>query len=114
MLSRLIVPVGRLEEFERRSLDLLPVSSDPASDDCWVISALTAAVDHEDFESHLAQIEAFNERHLPSGSGAVVIDTIECRTPDGRTVFGIGTDSDVATASVKAILSAANGIAVRG
>jgi 2-isopropylmalate synthase len=39
---------------------------------------------------------------------------VECRTPDGRTIFGVGTDSDVATASVKAVLSAANGIAVRG
>ena len=64
MLSRLIVPVGQLEEFERCAGELLPVSHDPASDDCWVISALTASVDHDDFESHLAQIEAFNERHL--------------------------------------------------
>ena len=39
---------------------------------------------------------------------------VECRTADGRTVFGIGTDSDVATASVKAVLSAANAVAVRG
>ena len=82
MLSRLIVPVGRLEEFERHAADLLPISRDPASDDCWVISALTASVDHEDFESHLAQIEAFNERHLPNGSGAVAVDTIECRAAD--------------------------------
>ena len=82
MLSRLIVPVGQLEEFERCAGELLPVSRDPASDDCWVISALTASVDHDDFESHLAQIEAFNERHLSSGSGAVVVDTIECLAVD--------------------------------
>jgi hypothetical protein len=82
MLSRLIVPVGQLEEFERCAGELLPVSRDPASDDCWVISALTASVDHDDFESHLAQIEAFNERHLSSGSGAVVVDTIECLAAD--------------------------------
>ena len=29
MLSRLIVPVGRLEEFERVASDLLPISRDP-------------------------------------------------------------------------------------
>ena len=31
--------------------------------------------------------------------------------PDGRTVWGVGIDEDVATASVRAILSAANGAA---
>ncbi|MGQ7429854.1 alpha-isopropylmalate synthase regulatory domain-containing protein [Streptococcus suis] len=33
---------------------------------------------------------------------------VECRAGDGRTVFGIGIDADVATASVRAVLSAAN------
>ena len=42
MLSRLIVPVSRLEEFEQHAAGLLPISNDPAHDDCWVISALTA------------------------------------------------------------------------
>ena len=32
---------------------------------------------------------------------------VECRTADGRTVFGVGLDTDIATASVRAVLSAA-------
>ena len=86
MLSRLIVPVGRLEEFERHADGRLPISRDPASDDCWVISALTVPVDHDDFEADLERIDAFNERHLPNGSGAVVVDTIECRAADAAGV----------------------------
>jgi 2-isopropylmalate synthase len=35
---------------------------------------------------------------------------VECRTGDGRTVWGVGIDEDVATASVRAVLSAANGV----
>jgi LeuA allosteric (dimerisation) domain len=34
----------------------------------------------------------------------------ECRTTDGRKVFGAAIDSDVATASVRALLSAANNV----
>ena len=34
---------------------------------------------------------------------------IECALPDGRTVWGVGIDEDVAAASVRAIISAANG-----
>ncbi|MEL0031276.1 MAG: alpha-isopropylmalate synthase regulatory domain-containing protein, partial [Betaproteobacteria bacterium] len=34
---------------------------------------------------------------------------VECRTADGKSLFGCGLDTDVATASVRAILSAANG-----
>jgi len=34
---------------------------------------------------------------------------LECATPDGRTVWGCGIDTDIATASVRAVLSAANG-----
>ena len=33
---------------------------------------------------------------------------LECRTGDGRTVFGVGIDTDIATASVRAVLSAAH------
>ncbi|MGN6423058.1 MAG: 2-isopropylmalate synthase [Asticcacaulis sp.] len=35
---------------------------------------------------------------------------VEVRTPDDRHVFGVGIDDDVATASVKAVLSAANAL----
>jgi 2-isopropylmalate synthase len=33
---------------------------------------------------------------------------VECRAVDGGTVWGVGIDEDVATASVRAVLSAAN------
>lgn len=33
---------------------------------------------------------------------------LECRAPDGRTIWGCGIDEDIATASVRAVLSAAN------
>ena len=33
---------------------------------------------------------------------------VECALPDGRTIWGVGIDEDVATASVRAVLSAAN------
>ena len=35
---------------------------------------------------------------------------VECTAADGRTVWGVGIDEDVATASVRAVLSAANGL----
>ena len=34
---------------------------------------------------------------------------VECRREDGRTVWGVGIDADIATASVRAVLSAGNG-----
>ena len=86
MLSRLIVPVPRLEEFEKHAAELLPISNDPAHDDCWVISALTAPAGEDAFADHLDAIEAFNERHLAKGSGAVCIDTIECRASNAAEI----------------------------
>ncbi|HUD92395.1 2-isopropylmalate synthase [Sphingobium sp.] len=59
------------------------------------------------------EVADYNEHAIGAGTDVNAAAYVECRTPDGRTVFGIGTDSDVATASVKAVLSAANGIVVR-
>ncbi|MGE0718559.1 MAG: 2-isopropylmalate synthase [Gammaproteobacteria bacterium] len=53
----------------------------------------------------------YHEHALRQGSDAQAAAYVECRTGDGRTVFGVGIDPDVATASVKAVLSAANGAA---
>jgi len=50
----------------------------------------------------------YHEHALTHGSGAQAACYVECQTPEGRTLFGVGIDPDVATASVKAILSAAN------
>lgn len=60
------------------------------------------------------EIADYSEHAIGAGSDVNAAAYVECRALDGRTVFGVGTDSDVATASVKAVLSAANGIAVRG
>ena len=50
----------------------------------------------------------YNEHAIGHGADAQAAAYVECRTSDGRTVFGVGLDTDVATASVRAVLSAAN------
>jgi 2-isopropylmalate synthase len=50
----------------------------------------------------------YSEHALGTGTDARAATYIECTTPDSRTVWGVGIDQDVATASVRAILSAAN------
>ncbi|MDB5695258.1 MAG: 2-isopropylmalate synthase, partial [Sphingomonas bacterium] len=50
----------------------------------------------------------YNEHAIGHGADAQAAAYLECRTADGRTVFGVGVDPDVATASVRAALSAAN------
>ncbi|MCP1470748.1 2-isopropylmalate synthase [Sphingobium sp. OAS761] len=56
------------------------------------------------------EIADYSEHAIGAGTDVNAAAYVECRTPDGRIVFGIGMDSDVATASVKAVLSAANAI----
>jgi len=53
-------------------------------------------------------VEDYTEHALGSGSDARAAAYLECTTPDGRTIWGCGIDEDVATASVRAVLSAAN------
>ena len=77
-----------------------------------LLSSVLAAL-REEFGVQL-EIADYSEHAIGAGSDVNAAAYVECRTPDGRTVFGVGTDSDVATASVKAVLSAANGIALRG
>ena len=50
----------------------------------------------------------YAEHAIGHGADARAVAYLECRTPDGRTVWGVGIDPDVATASVRAVLSAAN------
>jgi 2-isopropylmalate synthase len=50
----------------------------------------------------------YTEHALGAGTDARAATYLECSTSDGRTVWGVGIDEDVATASVRAILSAAN------
>jgi 2-isopropylmalate synthase len=50
----------------------------------------------------------YTEHAIGHGAGAQAAAYLECRTADGRTIWGVGIDTDIATASVRAVLSAAN------
>jgi 2-isopropylmalate synthase len=50
----------------------------------------------------------YQEHALRRGSDAKAAAYLQCVRPDGTQVFGVGIDEDVATATVKAILSAAS------
>ena len=50
----------------------------------------------------------YTEHALGTGTDARAAAYLECRDTLGRTVWGVGIDEDVATASVRAVLSAAN------
>ncbi len=71
MLGRFVIPVARLEEFDRSAADFL--SQD---DDAWALSALGGA----DLDADLERIASFNQRH----DQGVVIDAIEIKaeTPE--------------------------------
>ncbi|RMH29525.1 MAG: hypothetical protein D6693_01845 [Planctomycetota bacterium] len=76
MLGRLIVPLGRLEAFEREADGLLPVSE---NDMPWMISLLVAPVGEVDFAEAADTIGRFNAAHASPGRGLALIDTIETR-----------------------------------
>jgi 2-isopropylmalate synthase len=50
----------------------------------------------------------YQEHAIGAGGDAQAAAYVQCRLLDGGIVFGVGMDADVATASVRAILSAAN------
>ncbi|OWK29277.1 2-isopropylmalate synthase [Sphingomonas dokdonensis] len=50
----------------------------------------------------------YAEHAIGHGAGAQAAAYVECRAGDGQTVWGVGIDTDVATATVRAVLSAAN------
>ena len=52
----------------------------------------------------------YNEHAIGHGADAQAAAYLECVDGNGDTVFGVGISRDVATASVRAVLSAANGI----
>lgn len=58
------------------------------------------------------EVVDYSEHAIGTGSDARAAAYVECRDGDGRTHWGVGIDEDVATASVRAVLSAAN--AARG
>lgn len=50
----------------------------------------------------------YSEHAIGHGADAQAAAYLECSLPDGRRIFGVGIDGDVATATVRAALSAAN------
>ncbi|MES2493792.1 MAG: 2-isopropylmalate synthase [Pseudomonadota bacterium] len=54
------------------------------------------------------EVRDYSEHAMAMGSDARAAAYVECATPDGRIVWGVGIDEDVATAGVRAVLSAAN------
>ena len=74
-----------------------------------LISSILAAL--RDELGVALEVADYSEHAIGAGTDVAAAAYVECRTPDGRTIFGIGTDTDVATASVQAVLSAANSVA---
>ncbi len=57
------------------------------------------------------EVKDYSEHAMTAGSDARAAAYVECVTPAGKTIWGVGIDEDVATASVRAVLSAANAAA---
>ena len=85
MLARLVVPVKRLSEFDRCTEDLF-ARKGGGRDDAWRITALVSALHEEALDRDLETIEAFNAAYNRKGGTAAVIDAIETRAQDGRTI----------------------------
>jgi 2-isopropylmalate synthase len=71
-----------------------------------LVSSVLATL-RQTFDLELEVLDYF-EHALGKGTDARAAAYLECALPDGRTVWGVGIDEDVATASIRAILSAAN------
>ena len=57
------------------------------------------------------EVRDFSEHALGAGTDARAAAYVECTAEDGTTAWGVGIDEDVATASVRAVISAANAAA---
>ena len=77
-----------------------------------LISSVVATME-EAFDISLEIID-YTEHALGSGREAKAAAYLECRDADGRTVWGCGIDENIATASIRAVLSAANSILAAG
>ena len=73
-----------------------------------LLSSVLAAL-KDGFGLHL-DIADYSEHAIGHGGDVQAAAYVEARTEDGRTVFGVGVDTDVATASVRALLGAANAL----
>jgi 2-isopropylmalate synthase len=73
-----------------------------------LISSVTATL-RDSFGVEL-EVRDYAEHSMGHSSDARAAAYVECVLPDGRTIWGVGIDEDVATASVRAVLSAANAV----
>jgi len=71
-----------------------------------LISSVVATL--EDSFGVKLEVRDYAEHSMGKSSDARAAAYVECLRPDGSTVWGVGIDEDVATASVRAVLSAAN------
>lgn len=58
------------------------------------------------------EVRDYSEHAMAQGTDARAAAYVECAQPDGTVIWGVGIDEDVATASVRALLSAANAVHV--
>ncbi len=56
------------------------------------------------------EVHDYTEHAMGAGADARAAAFVECVADDGRTLWGVGIDEDVATAGVRAVLSAANAV----
>ncbi|MBT8427959.1 MAG: 2-isopropylmalate synthase [Erythrobacter sp.] len=54
------------------------------------------------------EVAEYSQQSLGTGTDATAATYLECTDSNGQTIWGVGIDEDVATASVRAVLSAAN------
>jgi 2-isopropylmalate synthase len=52
-------------------------------------------------------VEDYREHALGAGAGAKAAAYVEAKTPDGKTLFGVGVDRGIDEASLRAVTSAA-------
>ncbi|MDQ4420809.1 2-isopropylmalate synthase [Sphingobium sp. DEHP117] len=73
-----------------------------------LISSILAAL-REELGVDLEVVD-YSEHAIGAGTDVNAAAYVECKTADGKNIFGVGTDADVATASVQAVVSAANAV----
>ena len=69
---------------------------------------LSGVLDALGAEGAALEVVDYSEHAIGHGSGVEAAAYVECRTAGGETVWGVGIDPDVATATVRAAISAAN------
>ena len=73
-----------------------------------LISSVLAAI--KDVWGVTFDVVDYSEHAIGQGSNVKAAAYIECKNTSGQTIWGVGIDEDVATASVRAVLNAAGGV----